>query len=211
MTLDLKKTAAFGAAFGVAAVLTLAALFWVVTRPKGWDTGSVKANSLAVSQTLADVPANSTTGEPEYFEGAGFSLKIVLENKARTDYTFPEDFKLFSRNDRSSALSEVKITIDHPYVIPAKERAEVDVRMEWSCTDEETATGKKSERPAQDCFNDVFGHTSGLVGFDYGTHTRIDIPKPTFLGGIPAGPLSGGPWTVYQETPVNGRTKNQRK
>jgi len=173
------------------------------------------------------VPASSVTGEPEHFDGSGFRLEFVLENKTRNDYTVPSDFKLFSRDDRSSALSEIKVTFDHPFVVPAKERAEVTADIEYSCRTENMETGITTERPADDCFNEEFGHMSGLVGFDSATHTRVDIPKPTFQGGIPAGeasarpgpganndlgfrpakPVEHGPWEDYQKPRADDRVR----
>ncbi|MGA2898597.1 MAG: hypothetical protein ABSE27_13515 [Acidobacteriaceae bacterium] len=183
MTFDVKKTVVFGAAFGVAAVLASVAMLWISSRPKGWDSNSIKCAKLTVLQTLADVPANPTTGEPEHFEGSGFRVEFVLENHTRNDYTVPQDLKLFTRDDRSSALSELKATFDHPYVIPANERAEVDADVEYSCGVTDMGTGKKTERPEQECFNDEFGHVAGFVGFDFATHTRLDLPRPTFSKG----------------------------
>ena len=192
MTFDVKKTAVFGAAFGVVAVLGIVALHWLSSRPKGWDTNAIKCSKLTVLQTLADVPAGPSTGESEHFEGSGFSVEFVLENHTGNDYTVPQDLKLFTRDDRSSALSEIKVKFDHPYVIPANERAEVDANVEYSCGSTDLDTGKRSERPEQECFNDEFGHVVGLVGFDYSTHTRLDLPRPTLSKGLAAAQVALG-------------------
>lgn len=186
MTFDIKKTAAFGAGFGVAVVIATAAAYWLTSRPKGWDSNSIKCPKLTVLQTFTDVPANPHTGEVEHFEGSGFSVEFILENHTRNDYTVPQDLKLFTRDDRSSALSELKVTFDHPYVIPANERAEVDANVEYSCVSSEMDTGKRTEQPEQECFNDEFGHVAEFVGFDYVTHKRLDLPRPTFSKGYDA-------------------------
>ena len=126
MAFDVRKTAVFGAAFGVAAVLAAVAVHWFASRPKGWDSNSIQCAKLTVVQTFTDVPSKfGPNGDPEHFEGSGFILEFVLENHTRTDYTVSQDLKLFARDDRSSALSELKVTLEHPYLIPAGERAEV--------------------------------------------------------------------------------------
>ena len=131
MAFDVRKTAVFGAAFGVAAVLAAVAVHWFASRPKGWDSNSIQCAKLTVVQTFTDVPSKfGPNGDPEHFEGSGFILEFVLENHTRTDYTVSQDLKLFARDDRSSALSELKVTLEHPYLIPAGERAEVDANVD---------------------------------------------------------------------------------
>lgn len=186
MAFDVKKTAVLGASFGIAAVLSGVAVHWFSSRPKGWDSGSIKGGKLTVVQTFTDVPAYTATGEPEHFVGSGFSLDFILENHTGNDYTVPQGLKLFARDDRSAALNELKVTFDHPYLVPANDRAEVDANIEYSCGSLDLATGKETQRPAQECFDEKFGHTAGLVGFDNSTHIRIDLPKPTFSKGLEA-------------------------
>ena len=90
-----------------------------------------------------------------------------------------------AREEPSLALTETQVKLPHPYVIPAKERAEVDASMDYSCGNTDEA-GKITQRPEQECFNDAFVRISGFVGFDYSTHTRLDLPKPTFSPGMAA-------------------------
>jgi hypothetical protein len=185
MTFDIRKVAVFGAAFGVAAVLSTVAVYWFASRPKGWDARSIKCDRLTIVPSYTDVPANHAAGEKEHFEVSGFSVEFVLENTTRDDYTVPVDLKLFAREEPSLALTETQVKLPHPYVIPAKERAEVDASMDYSCGNTDEA-GKTTQRPEQECFNDAFVRISGFVGFDSSTHTRLDLPKPTFSPGMAA-------------------------
>ena len=125
----------------------------------------------------------SYRGDAGSFSPSGWDLQLVLQNDAHSDYTFPVDFKLFTRDATSSALREMKVAIDHPYIIPAKEKAEVRVQIAYSCESTDVETGETTQRPSRECFNDAFGHSSGFVGFDYATHTRVDLPKPEYAGG----------------------------
>lgn len=52
-----------------------------------------------------------------------------------------------------------------------------------SCESTDLETGKTTQRSSRECFDDAFGHSSGFVGFDYATHTRVDLPKPEYAGG----------------------------
>jgi hypothetical protein len=181
MTFDVKKTIALGASFGIAAVASVGivagVVHWLSSRPKSWDASSIKCTRLTVVPTYSDVPANPATGEKERVEVSGFSVEFVLENTTRKDYTLPADLPFFAREEPSSALTETQVKLAHSYVIPANERAEVDAHMDFSCGSTNEA-GKTT--PELECFNDAFVRISGFVGFDYSTHTRVDLPKPTF-------------------------------
>jgi hypothetical protein len=56
MTIDWKKPAIFGAAFGIAAVLTAIAAFgifyWYSSRPTSWDADTIKSISTTAVQTF---------------------------------------------------------------------------------------------------------------------------------------------------------------
>lgn len=189
MNIEPKKAAAFGTGFAVALVIAstavIGAVHWYSSRPTPWDASSVKCNRLTVLPTYTDTPANLATGEKERFEVSGFSIEFVLENTTRNDYTLPASLKLFARQKASAALTETQIKFAHPYVIPAKERVEVDANMEYSCGSIDER-GRTTQRPDPECFNDAFGSISDFVGFDYSTHTRLDLPKPTFSTGMAA-------------------------
>lgn len=175
MPFSVKKIVAFGAAFGISVVLAACGLYWLLSRPRGWDGHSVKGISVMVFQ--------SYRGDAGNFSPSGWDLQLVLQNDARSDYIFPVNFKLFTRDATSSALREMKVAIDHPYIIPAKEKTEVRVQIAYSCESTDLETGKTTQSPSRECFNDAFGHSSGFVGFDYATHTRVDLPKPEYAGG----------------------------
>jgi hypothetical protein len=201
----MKKTAIFGAAFGIAAMLTMFAIFgllhWYGSRPKPWNAETIRSISTTATQSFTlDEKANS-------FTGTGFDLAFVVENRTASDYTVPQDLKLFKRNRRSLALEEFNAKLEHPFMIPAKERAEIQAEVEYGCNTLELETGKKTERDAQTCFNDAFGDVAGFVGFDYETRTRLNLLNPELYrpNGAPQDSLTGiapdrgKPWERYAD------------
>ena len=116
-------------------------------------------------------------------KGSGFHVSFVVENKTGSDFNFPQSAKFFKRNVKTQALEEVKLALDHPFVIPAHERAQLTASMEYSCSEENLDTGKTTEREGKECFQDAFGDVSEFVAFDYDSRTRLNLPKPTFYAG----------------------------
>jgi hypothetical protein len=173
-----KRALAFGAGFGVAAVLTVAVIggcvYWYSTRPKGWDSTLIKCIGASAVQSFELDDAKKE------FHGSGFDLKFVLENQTGRDYTVPQDLRLFTKDQKTAALEEFSGKVEHPYVVPARERAMVEVDVEYSCTSVDMVTDKRTDRDPQTCFNEEFGTTESLVGFDDETHTRLNLMKPTF-------------------------------
>jgi hypothetical protein len=193
----------FGASFGVAAVVAIVAalgLFrWYSSRPKPWDASTIKGVSSTVTQTV-------TLNEKENkFIGAGFEMTFILENTSGRDYTVPQNLRLFERANKSGALQELNAKLDHPFVVPAKEKADFRAGVEYRCSTLDMDTGKETERDHAICFNEEFGDVAEFVGFDDETHTRLNLPKPTYTG-APFKPLDaangiapdhGEPWEKY--------------
>ena len=193
----------FGASFGVAAVVAVVAalgLFrWYSSRPKPWDASTIKGVSSTVTQTV-------TLNEKENkFIGAGFEMTFILENTSGRDYTVPQNLRLFARAIKSGALQDINAKLDHPFVVPAKEKAEFRAGVEYGCSTIDMDTGKKTERDDANCFKEEFGDVAEFVGFDDETHTRLNLPKPTYTG-APFKPVDaangiapdrGEPWEKY--------------
>jgi|SRR5208283_438597 len=139
MPFDWKKPAVFGAAFGIAAAITLLIVggfvYWLSNRTKGLDTTAIKAVSSRVSQTF------TVNDEKKEITPSGFELYFVLANTTGQDYTLSEDVKLFKRDAQTEALSELKGKLDHAFLIPAKDKAEIGIGIEYSCGDLNMDTG----------------------------------------------------------------------
>lgn len=185
MPFEWKKAAIFGAAFGIAAAITLLAaaglIYWLSNRPKGLDPAAIKAvTSSAVETFTLDEGKRELTP-------SGFDLSFVLANTTGRDYTLPEDVKLFKRDATTGALSELKGKPRRAFFIPAKERAEFEIEIECSCADMDMATGITTQRDSQTCYNDAVGTVSGFLALDYSNNIRIDLPKPA-LTHTPANP-----------------------
>src|SRR5262249_48963513 len=133
MPFEWKRPAAFGAAFGVATAITLlivgSIIYWVSNRSKGLDSTAIKAVSSRASQTF------TVNDEKKEVTPSGFELYFVLVNMTSRDYTLPEDAKLFKRDVQSGALSELKGRLNQGFFVPAKDRAEVGIEIQYSCSD----------------------------------------------------------------------------
>jgi hypothetical protein len=198
---DWKRPVLWGASFGVAAVLTLFVIFevinWYSSRPKKWDTDAVKGISTTVSQIF--------TFDNNQMKGAGFSASFIVENSTSRDFIV-QNLQFYKREVKSQALEEVKLTLDHQFVIRAHERSEVTASMDYSCSASDLVTGVTSEREGKECFQDALGGVSEFVAFDNGSHIRLNLPKPVFYEGkepTPKAANSGvapdhaAPWDKY--------------
>ena len=179
MPFDWKKPAVFGAAFGVAAALTLPIvggfIYWLSNRPNGMDTTSIKAVGSRASQTF------TVNDEQKEITPSGFELYFVLANTTGLDYTLPEDVRLFKRDGQTQALSELKGRLDHAFFIPVKEKAEVGIEIDYSCSNLNMVTGVTTQRDPVSCYNDAVGAVSGFLALDYKNHIRIELPKPRMV------------------------------
>ncbi|MGO4516393.1 hypothetical protein AB4Y89_11400 [Terriglobus sp. 2YAB30_2] len=177
MSIEWKKTTIFGATFGIAAAITMflagGVISWLSNRPKQLDTTAIKAVDSRATQTFTIDDARRE------ITPSGFTLGFVLANTTGRDLTVPEDVKLFKRDTKTQALSELNGKLDHAFFIPAKDKAEVEIRLEYSCADLDMKTGITTQRDPQICYNDAIGSVSGFLALDYGNHIRIELPKPT--------------------------------
>lgn len=203
MPIDWRRSAVVGASFGLAVAGALIAagglFYWYSSRPQSWNANTVKGISTTVSQTF------DLDEQRKQFTASGFMLVFVLENTGRRDYTVPQNLRLFERSSKTGALEEVKAKFDHSFVVPAKDKTEVNASIEYGCSDEDLETGKTTERDGPTCFKDAFGDVTDFVGFDDATHTRLNLPKPVFYGGSSQpkdtgngiAPDHGKPWERY--------------
>jgi hypothetical protein len=177
MPVEWKRPAVFGAAFGVATPITLlicgGSIYWLLNRPKGLDSTAIKAVSSRASQTF------TVDDEKKEITPSGFELFFVLANTTGRDYTLPEDAKLFKRDVQTGALSELNGKLDHAFFIPAKDKAEVGIEIEYSCGVHNMDTGVTTQQDSQSCYNEAVGSESGFLVLDYSNRVRIELPKPT--------------------------------
>jgi hypothetical protein len=176
---DWKRSVLWGASFGIAAALTLsislAVIYWCTSRPKAWNVNAIKGISSTADEYF-DLDNNK-------FKGGGFRAVFVIENTTSADITLPQDLRFYKREMKSQALEEIKLTLIHQFVIPARERAEITAHMEYSCSESDLDTGVTTEREGKQCFQDAIGDVSEFVAFDNTSHIRLNLPKPVFYAG----------------------------
>src|SRR5207342_1045733 len=79
---------------------------------------------------------------------AGFSLKFALQNETNTDITIPTDAKVMRRIEGGVLREQSSASIEQAFV-PAHQRSELSLRIEWSC-EQFDERGGKTERKAND-------------------------------------------------------------
>jgi len=187
MPFEWKRPAAFGAAFGVATAITLLIvggfIYWLSNRPKGMNTAAIKAVSASVSQTF------NVNDEKKEITPNGFEMYFVVANTTGHDYTLPDDVKLFKRDAKTGALSELSGKLDHAFLIPAKDKAEIRISLDYSCADEDMVTGVTTQRDSRKCYDDAVGSVNGFLALDYNNHMRIELPKPALAPTPPNTPV----------------------
>jgi hypothetical protein len=180
---DWKRPVLWGSAFGVAAGLTLLVglgfIYWFTSRTKEWNSVAIKGISTTASQYFSFDESDKVSK----FKGDGFHIAFIVENKTGKDFTLQQNTTFYKREVKSQALEEIKLTLEHAYVIPAHERAEVVSSMESSCREENVETGITRERDGKECFQDALGDVSEFVAFDYDSRIRLNLPKPVFYAG----------------------------
>ena len=119
----------------------------------------------------------STTKKKEITPN-GFEMYFVVANTTGHDYTLPDDVKLFKRDAKTGALSELNGKLDHAFLIPAKDKAEIRISLDYSCADEDMVTGVTTKRDSRKCYDDAVGSVNGFLALDYNNHMRIELPKP---------------------------------
>ncbi len=181
MPFEWKKPAAYGVATAATLLIVGGLILWLSNRPKGLDSRAIKAVSSRASQTF------TVNDEKKEITPSGFELYFVLENTTARDYTLPEDAKLFKRSSQTGALSELKGKLDHSFLIPAKDKAEVGIEIEYSCGDFNMESGVTTQRDSQSCYGDAVGSESGFLILDNNNRVRVELPKPT-LAPTPANP-----------------------
>ncbi|HZB87319.1 MAG TPA: hypothetical protein VE291_01560 [Terracidiphilus sp.] len=202
---DWKRPVLWAASFGVAAALTLfvclALIQWYSSRPKGWNADAIKGISSTASQYFSFDESDKVSK----FKGDGFNISFVVENKTGKDFTLQQNTKFYKRAVKSQALEEIKLTLEHPYMIPAHERAEVVAGIESSCREEDIDTGITRERDGKECFQDALGDVSEFVVYDYGSRIRLSLPKPSFYAGAESTSKSSSKGTAPDNAKAGGK------
>jgi hypothetical protein len=164
---------AAGVTVGLAGVAI--SIYWYSSRPKAWDA---KAISCVSANAGAVYEYNPQT---RVMKASGFSLRFALANNTARDYTVPADVKLFKRQAGTQALEEFNGKLEHPFLVPAHERAQLTIQADYSCSISDIDGGHESEREEPTCFHDAFGDVSGFVALDEGNRVQLNLPKPTLV------------------------------
>jgi len=123
---------------------------------------------------------------------SGFSLRFALANNTGRDYTVPPNVKLFKRQAGTQALEEFNGRLEHAFLIPAHERAQLTIQSDYSCGVSDMDGKHVSERDEPTCFPDAFGDVSGFVALDESNRVRLDLRKPALVTSKAEKAVAGG-------------------
>jgi hypothetical protein len=160
--------ASAGGGFAVVCALLIAGVVWWSSRPAGWDTDAVTV--------LEGRATEFFTLEGNDFQHAGFSLAFALQNETNRDITIPTGSKIMRRAERGVLREQSTAKIDQAAFLPARQRAELSLRIQWSCVQFD-AEGVRTERKASECYSDYFSDVDALVVFDETNHLQLVLPK----------------------------------
>jgi hypothetical protein len=163
---------AFGCAFGIVAALGLTALRRYSVRPRPWDSKSITCTSAQA------VPTYELNPETNTMKLDGFSLSFALANNTGRDYTVPQNIKVYRRDPGSKALADFRGKIEHAVLVPAHDRAELSVQLDYGCSNIDMS-GHETERNAETCFHDAFADAVAFVALDEEKKIWVNLTKPT--------------------------------
>ncbi len=161
---------------GMLGLVTLAVIIAMVikSRTAGWDTKSV---SVVWSEAH-----ESMTLENDYLKHDGFSLQYALQNNTDHDITIPQGVTIMQQLTKGGVLVEYSnvAKLHASTFLPAHQRAQLSVALQWDCTDFSGKTPISKEEAPEACYARCFADSDGLVLFDHGNHLEVSLPKPIF-------------------------------
>jgi hypothetical protein len=168
-----QKWLVIGVSGGVTLAIVIAAVIWYLSRSPQWDTK-------AVSEIWSKAREGVVPKEGE-FQHVGFVLDYALQNNTGHDITIPVNAKIMNRLKKGGVLTDY-LNVPTPHAatfVPAHQRAQLSVTMQWGCDTVDLKTGKTIEKEdLEHCFARAFSDSDGLVLFDYDNHLEIALSKP---------------------------------
>jgi len=162
-----------GVTLAIIVALIMAAVIWYLSRPARWDTS-------AVSEIWSEAHEHVMPKEDEW-RHADFLLDYALQNNTGKDITIPVKVTIMKRLTNGGVLTDYS-NVAKPYAatfLPAHQRAQLSVKMEFGCDTVDLKTGKILEKEDPErCLARAFADSNGLVLFDYDNHLEIALSKP---------------------------------
>jgi hypothetical protein len=162
-----------GVTLAIIVDLIMAAVTWYLSRPARWNTN-------AVSEIWSEAHEYVMQKDGEFRHG-GFSLNYALQNNTGQDITIPVNAKIMQRLTNGGVLTAYShvAKLDAATFLPAHQRAQLSVNMQYGCDTEDVETGKILEKgDPERCLARAFADSDGLVLFDYDNHLEIALSKP---------------------------------
>jgi hypothetical protein len=176
-----------GATLAVVGAAIIGAVIWFASRPPGWDR-----NALSVVWSKAETVYDF--GGVKEFRQTGYSLDFAIQNNTSHDVTLPETASIMRRLIDGGVIQDYSgaAKLYRAAFIPAGQRAEVSIKLDVGCT-EEDAGGVVRDRDPGVCYEDTWAGADALVLFDQGGRLQVDLPKPALRSFPPTAEKIGTP------------------
>jgi hypothetical protein len=169
---------------GSSAAITLAAcaaliflgFAWYSSRPVPWNTRTVTTFRGDATETYELQPKQGA--KPGELLVRGFQLTFALQNNTARDVTIPEDATVMEHLVDGGTLADSPAKLSRSYFIPAHQRVQILIQLDYSCSEEDIATGARHERDPHVCFGEALRDADGLVLLDRINRIQVTLPKP---------------------------------
>lgn len=155
---------AWGAGFGLAVALVLVFIYYAAQRPKRWDVGALRVNSVkAEGVDLLDDNFDE--------KSVGTFFTVDLQNTTSEDITLPESVRVMQEAGDTGTLHGSLLKVGKDYFIPAHHVAAITLENHDLCA---------AHVEPRVCFDNYFGDQKAIVIFDEMHKFEIRIPMPKF-------------------------------
>jgi hypothetical protein len=169
------RAAGWGFGFGVGVVIVGGTCLWFWGRPKGWDTGALRAKNIK-AEGIGHAKEHDNILD---VDAMGTAFTFDLENTTREDVTLSPGVRIMLSNKETKALSDSSLLVAKDYFLPSKQSVSVTIQNSSECTE-----SMKTDA----CFDAIFKGASEIVIFDESAKREIRLPIPPFTRTKDGGP-----------------------
>jgi hypothetical protein len=159
------RAAGWGFGFGAGIVIVGGICLWLWNRPKGWDTGALRARNIKAEGIAHAKPHDNVLD----LDAIGTAFTFDLENTTREDVTLSPGVRIMLSDKETKALSDSTLVVTKDYFLPSKQSVSVTIQNSSECNESMKTT---------DCFDAIFKGSNEIVIFDENAKREIRLKIP---------------------------------